>query len=39
MRSRSIIDPVVASVMTCAIMIKEGAEAPGAYLDPGDIAI
>lgn len=39
LRSRSIIDPVVASVMCCAIMIKEGAEAPGAYLDPGDIAI
>lgn len=38
-RSRSIIDPVVAAIMACAIMIREGAEQPGAYSGSGEIAI
>jgi phage terminase large subunit-like protein len=38
-RSRCVIDPVVAFVMGMAIIILEGAQAPGAYHDPGEIAI
>ena len=38
LKSMGIIDPIVASVMLCGVLIKEGAERPGAYFDPGDIA-
>jgi phage terminase large subunit-like protein len=38
LRSMGIIDPVVACVMLCGVLIKEGAERPGAYFDAGDIA-
>ncbi len=33
-----IIDPVVAMVMLFGVIIREGAERPGAYSDVADIA-
>tara|TARA_R100000951_G_scaffold114000_1_gene117288 strand:- start:647 stop:2374 length:1728 start_codon:yes stop_codon:yes gene_type:complete len=37
-KSTNIIDPIVACVMLCAVLIREGAERPGAYADLKDIA-
>ena len=38
LKSMGIIDPVVAFVMLCGVLIREGAERPGAYSDLGNIA-
>ena len=38
LKSMGIIDTIVACVMLCGVLIKEGAERPGAYFDLGDIA-
>lgn len=37
-KSTNIIDPIVAAVMLFAVLIREGAERPGAYADPRNIA-
>lgn len=37
-KSTNIIDPIVACVMLFAVLIREGAERPGAYCDPRNIA-
>ena len=37
-KSTNIIDPIVACVMLFAVLIREGAERPGAYSDPRNIA-
>ncbi len=38
LKSMGIIDPIVAFVMLCGVLIREGAERPGAYSDLGNIA-
>ena len=38
LKSMGIIDPVVAMVMLFGVIIREGAERPGAYSDVADIA-
>lgn len=38
-KSRGVIDPVVALIMLAANLIADGATQPGAYADPGEIAI
>jgi phage terminase large subunit-like protein len=37
-KTRGVIDPIVAAVMVCGVLIQEGAERPGAYADPDSIA-
>ena len=37
-KSTNVIDPIVACVMLFAVLIREGAERPGAYSDPRNIA-
>ena len=37
-KSTNVIDPIVACVMLFAVLIREGAERPGAYADPRNIA-
>jgi len=39
MQSMGIIDPIVACVMLMAVLIKEGAERPGAYAKDEDIVV
>jgi phage terminase large subunit-like protein len=37
-KSRGIVDPIVSAVMCWGVLQKEGAERPGAYADPSEIA-
>tara|TARA_R100001463_G_scaffold88700_1_gene143482 strand:- start:14323 stop:16041 length:1719 start_codon:yes stop_codon:yes gene_type:complete len=39
MQSMGVIDPIVAVIMLAAVLIKEGAERPGAYANKEDIVV